>query len=266
MRPSLRTALRMSVAVAALAAATATTACPRIVSQSPYITRALDWFGAGDCIVGVSRYDKRPLPRTGGVIDPDADAIAALKPDVVIGSDWADADVLRRATPAGALALRVGGFHSMAETEEMLRQVGQAAGVADAERRVAEFHRQWQQAAARVDGHGRRALVLSACSGTPYSYGSGTTLNDLLSSAGFAMVEDQPGIRMIADADAIDALVGRLKPELIVALDQRTADSCQLIYNSDKVRIVHVDGELLNHPGPGLLDGLARLRRELEHE
>ncbi len=46
------------LAVVALPAAAA---CPRIVSQSPYITRALDWLGLERCIVGVSRYPDGPL-------------------------------------------------------------------------------------------------------------------------------------------------------------------------------------------------------------
>lgn len=54
--------------------------CPRIVSQSPYITRVLIWLGLERCIVGVSRYDALDRPKTGGVIDPDADAIALLEP------------------------------------------------------------------------------------------------------------------------------------------------------------------------------------------
>ena len=46
--------------------------CPRIISQSPYISEMLDYLGMGHCIVGVSRYSKRDLPRTGGILDPDA--------------------------------------------------------------------------------------------------------------------------------------------------------------------------------------------------
>ncbi|MCL2162776.1 MAG: hypothetical protein FWH56_13115, partial [Betaproteobacteria bacterium] len=60
--------------------------CPRIVSQSPYLTLALKWLERGDCIVGVSRYDREypALPRTGGVLDPDQAAIAAVRPDLIV--------------------------------------------------------------------------------------------------------------------------------------------------------------------------------------
>lgn len=39
--------------------------CPRIISQSPYISKMLDYLDMGHCIVGVSRYSKRDLPQIG---------------------------------------------------------------------------------------------------------------------------------------------------------------------------------------------------------
>lgn len=63
--------------------------CPRIISQSPYITHQLDYLGLKNCIVGTSRYDNlKDIPNTGGIIDPDAQAIAQLKPDLWITSVW----------------------------------------------------------------------------------------------------------------------------------------------------------------------------------
>ena len=61
--------------------------CPRIISQSPYISEMLDYLDMGHCIVGVSRYSKRDLPHTGGILDPDAEAIDALMPDLIITSN-----------------------------------------------------------------------------------------------------------------------------------------------------------------------------------
>ena len=72
-----------------LAAAPALAAgdCPRIISQSPYISHTLAWLELDHCIVGASRYDRGDHPDTGGILDPDGGAIAALvaerQPDVV---------------------------------------------------------------------------------------------------------------------------------------------------------------------------------------
>jgi iron complex transport system substrate-binding protein len=98
---------RIILIAAALSAGFAHAAdCPRIVSQSPYITRALEWLGLAPCIVGVSRYDRRKeLPSTGGVIDPDARGMAEVEAKLAD----IDARVDRFATDWRAAAARIDG-------------------------------------------------------------------------------------------------------------------------------------------------------------
>jgi iron complex transport system substrate-binding protein len=240
--------------------------CPRIVSQSPYITRALEWMGLGECIVGVSRYDERKLPQTGGVIDPEADAIAVLDPQLMIAADWTDAAQWQAMAPAGAVALRVDGFHGMADAERMLRQIGHAAGVADIDARVERYAAAWRTAAARVHGNGRRALVMTACSGAPYSFGRGTTLYELFAAAGFAVVADHDGIRnfpLDGAAAELPHWLDNLRPEIIFALKNSRDEACNAALARPATRIVPLDAEHFNHPGPDLLDGLKQLQEAM---
>ncbi len=63
----------------------------RIVTLGPNATEILFALGAGDRVVGVSRYDDYPLeamrlPRVGGLLDPSFEAIVALRPDAVVGA------------------------------------------------------------------------------------------------------------------------------------------------------------------------------------
>jgi iron complex transport system substrate-binding protein len=63
----------------------------RIVTLGPNTTEILFALGAGDRVVGVSRYDDYPpealrLPRVGGLLDPSFEAIVALRPDAVVGA------------------------------------------------------------------------------------------------------------------------------------------------------------------------------------
>jgi iron complex transport system substrate-binding protein len=63
--------------------------CRRIVSLAPSITESLYALALGDRVVGVTRYCKYPaevqtLPKVGGFLDPNFEAIVALKPDLVI--------------------------------------------------------------------------------------------------------------------------------------------------------------------------------------
>lgn len=240
--------------------------CPRIVSQSPYITRALEWMGLGPCIVGVSRYDHRDLPRTGGVIDPDADAIASLDPQLMITSNLTAAAKWRAMAPGGAVALRVGGFRGMADTEQMLRDIGRAAGIADIDARVDRYTGAWRAAAAQVGGGGRRALVMTACSGAPYSFGRGTTLHDLFTQAGIAVVADHDNIRNFrADgpANEIENWLDELRPEIVFVLKNSRDEACNAALARPNLLLVQLDGERFTHPGPGLIEALEQLQQVL---
>lgn len=238
--------------------------CPRIVSQSPYITHALEWLGRGDCIVGVSRYDKRELPRTGGVKDPDLGAIAALNPALIIVSKGTDPALLDLFEP-DARIVQVDGFDSMAGTEAMLLILAEAAGVPDAPARVEGYAREWRARAAAVQGGGKRVLVVSACSAQPYSFGRGHMVGDAFAHAGFEVVDTAERIRHLRPGEEIPGIVAaieRFQPELLVSLTPDNAEHCSAELGLVSVPIVALEGRHFFHPGPALLTGLAQLAEQ----
>jgi len=61
----------------------------RVVSLAPSLTELAFALGRGDRVVGVTRFDDAPpeaktLPRVGGFVDPDPEAVLARKPDVAL--------------------------------------------------------------------------------------------------------------------------------------------------------------------------------------
>ena len=61
----------------------------RIVSTAPSLTETLFAVGAGERVVGVSRFCRYPsevaeLPKVGGLLDPDIERIVELNPDLVL--------------------------------------------------------------------------------------------------------------------------------------------------------------------------------------
>lgn len=61
----------------------------RIVSLAPSVTQILFELGLGERVVGVTSFcrfpaEARQLPKVGGVLDPDYEAILALRPELVI--------------------------------------------------------------------------------------------------------------------------------------------------------------------------------------
>ena len=258
----LLTTLLLSTALPAEAA------CPRIISQSPYITKSLQWLGLESCIVGVSRYDTLERPHTGGVLDPDADLIAALEPDLLFTSNWTAEDKLAAITPEKTHSFRLQGFGSMAEIEENLRHIGRLTNLADIDQRVMGFQRDWQQAAAKINGNGKRVLLLSSCSGTPYSFGRERWLSDLFTRAGFVNVETEEKIRHIKPGEKVstlNTLINELKPELLFIFERKQNKQCAFIKPKTPLTIINLDGEKFLHPSPILLEGLAELKHYKKH-
>ncbi|MDR3159055.1 MAG: helical backbone metal receptor [Zoogloeaceae bacterium] len=233
--------------------------CPRIVSQSPYLTRALEWLGRGECIVGVSRYEREDmaLPRTGGILDPDAEAIRALAPDLIVASNWADAKRMASATPPGARLLRLDGFTSLADVESMLRTLAKASRAKNGAARIAAFGKAWRQAAKKLAAQncGKRVLVLSSCMEEPYAFGRKHLIGDIFTQAGFEVAESAEKVR---HAD-IETLIMEAKPEIVVALGSQSAESCRMLAPSLDVRVVGFDADHFIHPGPGLLQAYAEM-------
>lgn len=258
-------ALLLLVGTPALATGTN---CPRIVSQSPYLTLALEWLGQGDCIVGVSRYDQSQpeLPRTGGVMDPDAAAIAALKPQLIVTSNWSSVATMESITPHGARFLRLDGFGSLAETEAMLQTLARASRAPGAQARLKDFSRRWRQLAGQVQGKGRKVLLVSACSGSPYSFGRQHLVGDIFAQAGFDVVETAPKIRHLRPGEPIadlETLVTQTRPEILVSFTPQSADHCSMISPELPVRIVGLKGDAFFHPGPGVLDAYRQILASL---
>lgn len=236
--------------------------CPRIISQSPYITHSLQWLGLEACIVGVSRYDSLDRPHTGGLLDPDAEVIASLEPELLLTSDWSSEEVVNTVTPAGTRTFRLKGFGSMAEVEENLRLIGKEVGLSDINARVDAFAEQWRALAAQVNGNNRRVLLLSSCSGTPYSFGQQRWLSDLFQEAGFVNVETVDTIRHIHPGETItdlNTLINALEPELLFIFERSQSPQCAFIQPKTALRIIHLDGDKFLQPAPIILDGLKTL-------
>ena len=105
----------------------------RIVSTAPSITELLYALGLGDRVVGVDRFSRFPAEaqrkaKIGDYVNPNLEAIAALRPDLVI----IPANPIRLAERLGVLRLKVLEIDqdSLAKLYESFRIVGQATGAA----------------------------------------------------------------------------------------------------------------------------------------
>lgn len=138
----------------------ATPGVHRVVSISPSTSETMFAIGAGDLLVGRSRYcdypaEVRKLPQIGGYVDPNLEAILALKPDLVTGARGPAGPGLVDKLGTRGIATFFPETESFAQIDEMIRGLGvQTAHV--------------PQASALLDAvHARIAGVERAIADTP---------------------------------------------------------------------------------------------------
>ncbi len=121
----------------------------RIVSLAPSLTETLFALGVGDRVVGVTRYCTHPsealrLPKIGGHLDPNFEAIVSLEPDLVVLIPSGEANA-RRLESLGLSVLQVD-QHDVCSLLDSVSVLAAACGVddrgaqlrADIERRLAD--------------------------------------------------------------------------------------------------------------------------------
>ncbi|MCW8985281.1 MAG: helical backbone metal receptor [Thermoanaerobaculales bacterium] len=130
----------------------------RIVSLAPSLTETLFALGLGDRVVGVTRYCAHPpevleLPKIGGHLDPNFEAIVSLEPDLVVAIPSSHESGSRLET-LGIRVLEVD-QHDVEAVLESVSAVAEACGVID------------RGTALRAEMERRLARVASAVAGAP---------------------------------------------------------------------------------------------------
>ena len=101
----------------------------RIVSLSPSTTETVAALGALSSLVGRSRYCDYPpevkkLPEVGGYVDPNVEAILALRPDLVIGARGPAGRRIDDTLRSRGVDTYFPATESIADIFEMIRGVG----------------------------------------------------------------------------------------------------------------------------------------------
>jgi len=118
-------------------------AAHRVVSISPATTEALFAVGAGDDVVGRSRFCDWPpaatkLPVVGGVVDADFEAIVQLSPDLLVGGPGPAATALASKLVPFRVATWFPNIDSLDAIDAMILGMGERTGHASDARQVIE--------------------------------------------------------------------------------------------------------------------------------
>lgn len=158
----------------------------RVVSLLPSLTETVCELGQCRRLVGVDRYSNFPdsvrsLPQMGGGLDPNIEAIVALKPDLVLLATSS-----RAAERLESLGLKVLALEpkSHADVKRVLEKVAQALAVSDAQRIWRFIDAGVTAAAQSLPGHAKATRVYFEVNRGPYAAGESSFIGETLTRLG----------------------------------------------------------------------------------
>ena len=158
----------------------------RIVSMLPSLTESICALGACDRLVGVDRYSNWPasvraLPQAGGGIDPNVEAVVALRPDVVLLAR--SSRVIERLEALG-LKVVVLEPQTHADVRRVLQQIGQLLGSNEADAVWRSIESAMSAAAQSLPPAARGTRVYFEISDVPYAAGEASFIGETLARLG----------------------------------------------------------------------------------
>ena len=264
--------LSVGLAFLAPAGSTRLPAPPRrIVALAPSAAEILFALGAGPSVVGVSDFaadlpDAAGKTRVGGFA-PDLERVVSLAPDlVVVSKDGTDRAAFEKLEALGLPVVVTVGTTLDGVLEDVIR-VGHALGEDErAAALVAALTKRIAAAEALGRARPRQRAVALIWPDPPVVAGEGTFVGDVLSRAGFSNVVpksagDWPRVSF--------ETLASWNPDLVVRPDTREnaaafarafADArWRLVPAVRAGRVVVLPGDLLERPGPRLVEALERL-------
>jgi iron complex transport system substrate-binding protein len=245
----------------------------RIVSLAPVLTETLFLLGAGERVVGVTRYCDRPaaakaLPKVGGFVDPQLERILELKPDLVVAMPSMGQRAVLDRLRAEGVAVWVGFGDRVSEVRDLLAGLGAALGSPERGQALqGALDGGLKKVASTIPKSAKRPRVLLVFQVSPLVVaGRGTFPDEALTLAGglSAVPADAPGW----PTWSLEALLAA-RPEVVVAAEG-SASAARLRGllrgagpTAAGVRVVSAADAILMRPGPTLHDDVATLARLL---
>jgi iron complex transport system substrate-binding protein len=188
---------RPLVALLAAVVSIAAAAPPmRIVSLAPGVTETLFALGEGGAVVGVSQYCDYPaaatrLPKVGTFLTPNVEAIAALRPDLIIGPGLSSSRREVRTLAAMGYPTMTVNDNSLDGIEQSIALIGARTGEQAAARRLlGAIQTHIEEVRARLERTKPRTVVMLVGHQPMVAVGRGTFLDDLLHLAGGDNIAD----------------------------------------------------------------------------
>ena len=250
----------------------------RLISLLPAGTETLFALGAGDRVVGRTRYDVDPrvarLPSVGGGLDPSLEAILALRPDLVLAFETASTSKVR--TRLEALGIPVYAIQTQDTTDifRNVRVLGHLVGREEAADSVQRAIRaQLDSVRASVPRGPRPRVLYVASVDPPMMAGARSYIAELLGVAGAAPVSPAVAGEAFWPQISLEALI-RQQPDVLMlpvgedptaSIDRLRAEpGWRDLRAVQEGRVAVVSADLMNRPGPNIGESARRMREALD--
>ena len=245
----------------------------RIVSILPSLTETVCELGYCARLVGVDRYSNYPesvkaLPQVGGGLDPNVEAIVALRPDVVLMAKSARVGERLEALGIKVVALEP---KTHADVQRVILKIGQLLEVADAQRIWRAIDAGVSAAAQSVPANVRGAKVYFEVNQGPYAAGESSFIGETLTRLGAKNIVPA---KLGPFPKLNPEYIVRTNPDLIM-IGQRSADGLQQRPGWQSIRALREqrvclfsteDADALVRPGPRMAEGARLMARCLAHK
>lgn len=247
----------------------------RIVSLVPSNTEIAFALGLDQRIVGVSSLDNYPAEAMKkekvGDMKIDVEKVVSLKPDLVLANPMNGQDTIGQLRKLGLTVLVVDG-QSLKGVEDSILLVGKVTGATDKARQVvAGMEKEKNEVTKKVASipTNKRVKVWIELDPTLYTAGSGTFMDELIRLAGgINVAAGQKGWPQVSAEQVV-----KWNPDVIIVTydtggnkvaSQIASRSGWAGINAVKQkRIVTVNPDLVNRPGPRVTQGLKQIAQAL---
>ena len=240
----------------------------RIVSLLPSLTETVCELGRCERLVGVDRYSNFPepvrgLPRTGGGIDPNIEAIVALKPDVVLMATSSRGVQRLESLGVKVLALEP---RTSRDAQRVMGVLGQLLEVPDALRIWRAIDAGVSAAAQSLPPQARTLRVYYEVSTGGYAAGQSSFIGEMMSRLGLQNIVEP---RMGPFPRINPEYVVRANPDLIMigsrnvqGLEQRPGWAGLRAIREQRVCVVTPEeSDVLVRPGPRMAEAARVMAR-----
>jgi len=252
----------------------------RIVSLAPNVTEILFAVGAGDRVVGVTRFCNYPpeakrLPKVGGYTDISVEAVVALSPDLVVVSRGNPKPTLAALSRQGLTILAAINTESLDEVERAILRIGRATDNEEQARQVCETMQKTLASVQKTvsDVNPRRRVYFGSLAAPYMAAGPSSFIGECIAAAGGDNVAQ--GIRGAWPTLSIETIIAR-DPEVVIEgfhADAAGGHRDELLkrLRGDPVwskiaavredRVFIMNDDMVHRPGPRLAEAVADMAR-----